>query len=1280
MLMMRAFARQLLRFGVGVFGACLIVGGLAFSGQMDAFASTHARTNRDAAYPTASISGAIADASGNPITTKDVCVDAESSDNGSGYGEATTDASGNYDITGLAADSYDIYVYDCDDSSRNDLPAYYSTASNGSPTAIPLTAGKAQTAVDVQLKAATSISGHVYGGAGTSTPLHGACVDVFSTSSPYEEQVGYATTASDGSYTVDHLPPGAGYKVGFYVCSAGSSYASEFYDAQTSFADADTITPTVATPSTGIDAHLSTGGSISGAITDASGNPITTKDVCVSAYPISGGIGTGDATTDASGNYSIGGLSAGSYYVEFADCSGSSRNDVTQYYGDAPDESDSTLVVLSSGGSQTGINAQMAAATSISGRVYAGAGTGTPLNDICVNVQAKSGVGNDDDYYYYYSADTDSSGAYTIDHVAPITTGYTVEFTDCNSQVKYVSQYYGGNYDYATASTITPTVAAPASAIDAHLDVGGTINGTITDNNGNAITSGVCADTMLTGGNGAYYYGYSGQLTSSGSYSIGGLPNGTYDVTFYDCGQRNDVSQTVSNASVTLGQATNGINASMQPATSISGVVYGGAGNGTPLYDICVEALTPSGDSLDLSDTGPTDSDTTGAYTLEHLPPSGDYVVDFNTCTDQGSQYGSQYYDGVSELSQADVLTPTLAAPTTGIDAHLPSGAPVTTITGGPAANAATSQTDVRFSFTADQSGATFECALDGAKYSPCSSPYDTGTLAPSKHTFTVEATAKGLTETNPPYVTWTVDPSSATSTSQGEVSAGGTFSSDPGGQTSSSTPVIVDVTPPAGSQLTLTTEPSTTPSGNGYSIIGEQIDISAANPDGTGSVTGTVTDPIKLDFTLDASQSPAGTSISTITVTRNGSPAADCASSDGTANPDPCVESRTETTGGGANIVVLTTHCSLWNFAVTSTPVAAPVNTATPAAPTGSAEQGQTLTASTGAWTNSPASYSYQWEDCDSSGNNCQAISGATSSTYTLTSSDVGHTIVVLVTANNGGGPSTSASSAATAVVTSSVATVVVVAPAPTAPSGTAQPLGTAQPSSTAPPSISGTAEQGQTLTETHGTWTNNPTSYNYQWEDCDSSGTNCQAISGATSSTYTLTSSDVGHTIRVLETASNAGGNGAPSSSSATGVVQVAPGTSGLVMIGGVSVSGTAASVPLSCGGGPGATCKVTVALRVIETVKGGNVIAVAAATHKTKKKKNKKNVVLGTATVTLTAGQSETIHLSLNGAGQRLLAKYHTLKVDLTIAEAGAAESTGASSRTITFKSKTTKKKHK
>lgn len=76
--------------------------------------------------------------------------------------------------------------------------------------------------------------------------------------------------------------------------------------------------------------------------------------------------------------------------------------------------------------------------------------------------------------------------------------------------------------------------------------------------------------------------------------------------------------------------------------------------------------------------------------------------------------------------------------------------------------------------------------------------------------------------------------------------------------------------------------------------------------------------------------------------------------------------------------------------------------------------------------------------------------------------------------------------------------------------------------------PTITGTAEAGQTLTATHGTWANSPTSFTYSWLRCDTSGNGCAGISGATAKIYTVTDADVGHTLRVAVAAHNSSGAG--------------------------------------------------------------------------------------------------------------------------------------------------------
>ena len=84
-----------------------------------------------------------------------------------------------------------------------------------------------------------------------------------------------------------------------------------------------------------------------------------------------------------------------------------------------------------------------------------------------------------------------------------------------------------------------------------------------------------------------------------------------------------------------------------------------------------------------------------------------------------------------------------------------------------------------------------------------------------------------------------------------------------------------------------------------------------------------------------------------------------------------------------------------------------APVNTVAPAI-TGTAQEGQTLTCSTGTWSGSPT-YTYQWK------RNGSNIGSATNSTYLLVTADVGQSILCTVTATNALGSSNANSNTVT-------------------------------------------------------------------------------------------------------------------------------------------------------------------------------------------------------------------------------------------------------------------------
>ena len=180
----------------------------------------------------------------------------------------------------------------------------------------------------------------------------------------------------------------------------------------------------------------------------------------------------------------------------------------------------------------------------------------------------------------------------------------------------------------------------------------------------------------------------------------------------------------------------------------------------------------------------------------------------------------------------------------------------------------------------------------------------------------------------------------------------------------------------------------------------------------------------------------------------------------------------------------------------------AAPQNTAAPTI-AGTAKEGSTLTAQDGSWSNSPTSFTYQWQRCASDGTGCGDITSATSKTYTASSGDVGHTLRVAVTAVNTDGK-TSATSGATDVVDSKNG-----------------------PASTVKPAVTGSAVVGQSLTVSNGSWSTAPTSYARQWQRCSGDGTGCLNSAGATGQTYGVRSDDVGHRLRALVTARTASGS---------------------------------------------------------------------------------------------------------------------------------------------------------
>ena len=191
-----------------------------------------------------------------------------------------------------------------------------------------------------------------------------------------------------------------------------------------------------------------------------------------------------------------------------------------------------------------------------------------------------------------------------------------------------------------------------------------------------------------------------------------------------------------------------------------------------------------------------------------------------------------------------------------------------------------------------------------------------------------------------------------------------------------------------------------------------------------------------------------------------------------------------------------------------------------------GPATVGNALSTTNGTWSDADGdtlTYSYQWYRADdSSGTNLNPITGATSASYTLTTSDAHKYLRVVVTANDGRGGTPTATSAYTQVTNSA-------------------------PVNSAVPSISGIATVGNALATTNGTWSDadgDGRTYSYQWYRADdSSGTNLNPITGATSASYTLTTSDAHKYLRVVVTANDGHGGVRTAASTYTAVMNAAP-----------------------------------------------------------------------------------------------------------------------------------------
>jgi hypothetical protein len=270
-------------------------------------------------------------------------------------GSATTTGGGTYTIAGLSTGDYTVKFHDPADKYVDQEKA------------IVLAAGTNM--LNAALQEPGTISGRVTSAA-TGSGLGNVSVSA--------EQFGggefsfhFTTTGPNGEYTITGLPPGE-YSISF--SSNESGYIGQGTTTTVTEGAVDTV-----------NAALREGGKISGTVTDA----VTHGGLAKIGVFATGSSGAGFASTNANGEYTVTGLSTGSYKVSFywepseaeeKACEHAAQcppKYITQYFNDQPSAATANAVGASEGSTTSGINAAMVQAAPVNTALPAVSGTPT---------------------------------------------------------------------------------------------------------------------------------------------------------------------------------------------------------------------------------------------------------------------------------------------------------------------------------------------------------------------------------------------------------------------------------------------------------------------------------------------------------------------------------------------------------------------------------------------------------------------------------------------------------------------------------------------------------------------------------------------------------------------------------------------------------------------------------------------------------------------------------------------------------------------------------------
>jgi len=263
-------------------------------------------------------------------------------------------------------------------------------------------------------------------------------------------------------------------------------------------------------------------GSITGKVTEVKGSKTTAiAGAEVAVFTASGGFVT-FANANGSGEYTASALAVGSYKVEFLAPEGSSL--VGQYYKGKATLSDANPVsILTAGEKVSAINAELHEGAGISGTVTNAGHQG--LENITVMAYPVGGGAEPPAAF----APTGNKGEYVITGLP--SGSYEVEFAPAvGSGLDFAPQFWQASSSFSTAAIVSVTAGATTTAIDATLQPGGEIGGTVLD----AVTHAPLANVLVSAEDvGEELFSTFAVTNAHGEYEITGLAGGSYRIGFF---------------------------------------------------------------------------------------------------------------------------------------------------------------------------------------------------------------------------------------------------------------------------------------------------------------------------------------------------------------------------------------------------------------------------------------------------------------------------------------------------------------------------------------------------------------------------------------------------------------------------------------------------------------------------------------------------------------------------------------------------------------------------